>query len=264
MATATIPDQVFLVDPAVGDDAQRLARYEALLTVDERARQARFVFARDRQAFAVTRALVRAALSRFAPVAPVDWRFVADRHGRPTVCGPEGIAAPAFSVSHTAGLIACLVSGEARAAVDVEQVRMVDDALAIAGRNFAVAETHALRACDGEQRRDLFLALWTLKESYLKALGRGLSLPLDCAAFTLAGQAIAARLDPAVAPHAAAPNRPARWQFQLWRPSSTHWLALARAAPADGVPPAPRFVRLIPLETEEPAAPSLAASGVAG
>ncbi|HEY2899519.1 MAG TPA: inorganic diphosphatase [Polyangia bacterium] len=255
----------FLVDPAVGEAPERLARYEALLTADERARQARFVFARDRQAFAVTRALVRAALSRFAPVAPADWRFVADGHGRPTVCGPAGIAAPAFSVSHTAGLIACLVTGEVRAAVDVEQLRIVDDALAIAGRNFAADETQALRACDGEQRRDLFLALWTLKEAYLKALGRGLSLPLDRAAFALAGRAIAARLQPALAQDATAGPSPAPWHFQLWRPLSTHWLALARAAPADGEPPPPpRFVRLTPLETEEPAAPSLFASGVTG
>ncbi|HVR61096.1 MAG TPA: 4'-phosphopantetheinyl transferase superfamily protein [Polyangia bacterium] len=245
-------DHVFLADPAVGETPGRLARFESVMTDDERARQARLVFARDRVAFAVTRALVRAALSRYAEVQPSDWRFAPGPNGRPRVVAPAGVAAPHFSVSHTAGLIACLITPEPRAAVDVERLRPVDDALAIADRHFAPEEIAALRACAGEvEERNLFFALWTLKESFLKALGQGLSLPLDAAAFappTGGGGTggLGFRLDPA---HA---DPGARWDFQLWQPSPEHRLALARAIPAGASPPL-AFSRLIPFEAPEPA-----------
>ena len=46
---------------------------------------ARFVFERDRRQFLITRALVRTMLSRYAEVAPRDWRFVTNQYGRPEV-----------------------------------------------------------------------------------------------------------------------------------------------------------------------------------
>jgi 4'-phosphopantetheinyl transferase len=212
------------------------------MTDDERARQARLVFAPDRAAFAVTRALVRTALSRYAPVAPGDWRFAPGPHGRPHVVAPAGADLPQFSVSHTSGLIACLITRDAEAGVDVERLRALDDAIAIAESHFAPTEVSALRACrDENERQSLFFALWTLKEAFLKALGQGLTLPLEAAVFSL-GPGITARLDPS---HVA-PGR--RWDFQLWRPSPEHRLALARATAGDA-PPAPlSFFRVVPFE----------------
>lgn len=256
-------DHVFLADPATADDPERQARYEGLLSADERARQARFVFARDRAAFAVTRALVRTALSRHADVAPEDWRFAPDPHGRPRVVAPTGVATPCFSVAHTDGLIACLLTAEVRAAVDVERLRAVDDAAAIARRHFAPAEVAALDACaDDAERQALFFALWTLKESYLKALGRGLSLPLDAAVFQIApgepGEApgrLVARLDSA---HG---DSGVTWDFGLWQPSSAHRLAIARARSSAASPAAALlFFCVVPGEPAAPiAVPLLAA-----
>ena len=240
-------DHLWLVEPAACGAAEQLAAYHQLMSPDERSRQARFVFAPDREAFAVTRALVRTTLSRYAAVAPQDWRFAPDAHGRPLVVGPSGVDVPSFSVAHTRGLIACLVSRAARAAVDVEALRPVEDALAIAERHFADHEVAALRACAAESRRWRFLALWTLKEAYLKALGRGLSLPLSAAAFAVAGRRIEVRLDPASAAPAA------RWQFQLLRPSPAHLLALARATGEAGDAPRLRSFWAVPLGVPTPA-----------
>ena len=53
---------------------------------------ARFVFERDRRSFLMTRALVRTILSRYATVAPADWRFIANVHGRPEILDrPAGV-----------------------------------------------------------------------------------------------------------------------------------------------------------------------------
>jgi 4'-phosphopantetheinyl transferase len=139
-------------------------------------------------------------------------------------------------VAHTRGLIACLISRAARAAVDVEALRPVADALAIAERHFADHEVATLQACAAESQRWRFLALWTLKEAYLKALGRGLTLPLSAAAFAVSGRRIKVQLDPACADPAV------RWEFQLLRPLPAYLLALARAT-ADSVAAPARLLR---------------------
>src|SRR5262249_41176042 len=57
------------------DDASLLAAYDALMTEEERARNQRFWFEKDRRLFLATRALVRTVLSHYADVSPEDWRF---------------------------------------------------------------------------------------------------------------------------------------------------------------------------------------------
>jgi 4'-phosphopantetheinyl transferase len=236
---------VWLVDPAVADVGERLGRYQALLDNDDRLRQRRFVFEPDRRAFAVTRALVRTALSRYAAVAPSSWCFARSDHGRPLVTGPPKGLGLSFSVTHTRGLIACLITRHPCAAIDVEAIQPVDDALEIATRYFAAREVAALRAQRGVDRDRLFLALWTLKEAYLKARGRGLTLPLDSATFSLGEGTIDAVVD-----DEGQDIGSGFWTFQLLRPSSTHILALARShATADS--PDVKCFRTIPLEEEE-------------
>ena len=84
---------------------------------------ARLVFDRDRRAFLMTRALVRTTLSRYAPVAPADWRFITNAHGRPEILDrPAGVPDLRFNISHTDGLIACAVTIGREVGVDVEHI----------------------------------------------------------------------------------------------------------------------------------------------
>ena len=56
----------------------------------------------------------------------------------------------------------------------------------IAKRYFHITEFNALLDCDPSVRLSRFFDLWTLKESYIKAVGKGLHLPLD--SFALAAR----------------------------------------------------------------------------
>jgi 4'-phosphopantetheinyl transferase len=250
---------VWLVDPAVADVGERLARYQALMDDDDRLRQRRFVFEPDRRAFAVTRALVRTALSQYAAVAPGSWCFARSDHGRPLVTGPPEGLGLSFSVTHTRGLIACLITRHPRAAIDVEALQPVDDALQIATQYFAAREVAALAAQRGVGRDRLFLALWTLKEAYLKARGRGLTLPLDSATFSLGEGEEKGTID-AVVDNEGGDIGFCLWTFQLLRPSSTHILALARSHVTADSPDVKCF-RMIPLEEEEAIVLPMEASG---
>jgi 4'-phosphopantetheinyl transferase len=198
------------------------AAYLSLLSADEHERMRRLVFARDQRRFLFTRALVRTMLSRYAAVAPKDWRFATNAYGRPEVAGPPpGIPDLRFNLSHTDGLIACAVTIGREVGVDVENVgrQLSHD---IAGRFFAPREVDDLRALPPEQQSRVFFDYWTLKEAYIKARGFGLALPLGDFAFRLAPDR-----PPAISFEPALPDNPASWQFLQHWPTPQHRLGLA-------------------------------------
>ena len=81
-----------------------------------------------------------------------------------------------FSLSHSGTWVLCALS-DAELGCDVEGTRRFDPALA--RRFFHPDETAWLLSLPPREQDAAFLRLWTLKESYLKAVGLGLSLPLD-------------------------------------------------------------------------------------
>jgi 4'-phosphopantetheinyl transferase len=213
---------VDLLSTANPDALCNLEAYRDLMSDDEHARMARFVFDRDRRAFLLTRALVRTTLSRYAPVAPADWKFIANVHGRPEILDrPDGVPDLRFNISHTDGLIACAVTIGREVGVDVENVgrRVEHD---IAGRFFAPTEVTDLRALPGDQQPRAFFDYWTLKEAYIKARGFGLALPLGDFAFKLQPPN-----PPSIAFEPALDDDPATWQFLQDWPTPQHRLALA-------------------------------------
>jgi 4'-phosphopantetheinyl transferase len=213
---------VDLVHTANTDALERLDAYRTLLTEDEHERMARFVFERDRRAFLLTRALVRTTLSRYASVAPGDWRFIANVHGRPEILDrPAEVPDLRFNISHTDGLIACAVTIGREVGVDVEHVgrRLLHD---VAGRHFAPKEVSDLRALPAAEQDRAFFDYWTLKEAYIKARGFGLALPLGDFAFKLNPPRA-----PEIAFEPALEDDPATWQFLQDWPTPTHRLALA-------------------------------------
>jgi 4'-phosphopantetheinyl transferase len=226
---------VDLLDPAAPDAAARLEEYRALLSADERERMARFVLDRDRRRFLLTRALVRTTLSRYAPVAPGGWAFIANVHGRPEILDrPRGVPDLRFNLSHTEGLIACAVTIGREVGIDVEHIgrRLTHD---VAGRFFAPREVRDLHALPADAQPKVFFDYWTLKEAYIKARGLGLALPLGDFAFTL-GDTPAITFEPSLQ------DDPATWQFaQAW-PTPQHRLGLAVRREGADLPVRIRFL----------------------
>lgn len=213
--------------------------YRAMLSADEHARMARFVFERDRRAFLITRALVRTTLSRYAAVPPAKWAFIANVHGRPEILDrPSGVPDLRFNLSHTEGLIACAVTIGREVGVDVEHIqrRLAHD---VAGRFFAPREVDALKALPADEQARVFFDYWTLKEAYIKARGFGLALPLADFAFALNPPA-----PPTIAFEPVLEDDPSTWQFAQDWPTPVHRLALA--VRRDGADLPIRIRRIVP------------------
>lgn len=197
----------------------RAELYRSLLSAEESARLERFRFEHLKREFLVTRALCRLTLSRYAPVHPAAWRFAANRYGRPEVAMP-GLDLPLrFNLSNARSLVACVVTRTADAGVDVEEMDRPGETVAIADQYFSKSEVDGLRRLPAAQQRQRFFELWTLKESYIKARGLGLSIPLEQFSFELQetiGISFDARLQ----------DRADDWHFELHWPSRRHVLAV--------------------------------------
>ena len=126
-----------------------------------------------------------------------ELRLERGEHEKP--CFPEIRERFQFNLSHSGSRVLCMVSADAgghAAAVgcDVEQMDAVD--LRLARRFFSPEEADRLEALESrEAQRELFYRLWTLKESFLKATGLGLTLPLGAFAINLDGDRITIRQD---------------------------------------------------------------------
>ena len=214
--------RVWTAVPESIDDPVVLDAYEVLESGDERARRLRLHFDRDRHERLVSNALVRTTLSRYADVEPGKWVFERNEHGRPDPASGQCELPLRYNLSHTKGLVACAVTLGREIGVDVECIERRGDAVAIADRYFAPAECRELRACPAERRRERFFEYWTLKESYIKARGLGLRIPLRRFAFHLAeGHPIRISFDAELEDDAC------DWQFALFRPEPTHVMAVA-------------------------------------
>jgi 4'-phosphopantetheinyl transferase len=201
-------------------DSSLHASYRALLDPAEKAQEPRFYFERDRRRYLVTRALVRTVLSRYARIDPAGWMFSTNAYGRPAVANAEAQDL-IFNISHTHSLIVLAVSRERALGVDVENYRAREVSMNIADRYFAPDEVAVLNAAPSQEQQYRFFEYWTFKESYIKARGMGLSLPLDKFSFHYAH---ANNVSIAIRPELA--DDAARWQFWQFQPAPEYLVAV--------------------------------------
>lgn len=201
-------------------DAAGLDRAWSVLDAAERDQAMRFHRVRDREAFVASHGLLRTTLARYMGLEPAALRFRRSPHGRPELDLDEPKERLRFSLSHADGLVGCAVASGVEIGFDLENVRYPAP-LDVADGYFADAERDWLSALPLEARHDQFYALWTVKEAYAKALGLGLSLPLNSFCIELApdGEARFGR-SPAIPAEADA------WTLRSWRQGG-HWAGLA-------------------------------------
>ncbi len=171
------------VNPDKITQPELLNKYKNLLSDDETKKQQRYKFSHDRHDALITRAFVRDLLSCYAEVAPNDWRFDKGEKDKPEIVNPP--LPLRFNLSHTKGLIICAVTLEDDIGCDVENTTRSNDVLSIANRFFSPSETKELFSLPNDQQRHRFFDYWTLKESYIKAWGLGLAIPLKDFSFDI-------------------------------------------------------------------------------
>lgn len=204
--------------------AKLMATYASLLSYEERARNQRFVFERDRQVDLVARALVRTVLGRRTDVSPNTLCFDVTSKGKPTLVSrfdvKENIS---FNLTHSNNLVMLVVASDRSVGIDVEYINkscpfeVIDHCFT----NKEVADLYDLPA---EKRTERFWALWTLKEALVKSSGNGLMVPLNgfCFNFDKFNGGISLQVLEQIQNQDL--HRP--WRFYQWRPSTGYLAAI--------------------------------------
>jgi 4'-phosphopantetheinyl transferase len=154
-----------------------LRHLERYLSVDERMRAARFRFAQDRERFVAARGMLREILSLYLNMEARRLSFGYRTNGKPFLANQDD-GALCFNVSHSLDTVLIAVAHKRKVGVDIECARGGIAVEEIAETVFSASERQVLSSLRSEAKHMAFLRLWTRKEAYIKADGRGVSLPL--------------------------------------------------------------------------------------
>jgi len=158
----------------------------ALLSDAERHRARRFAFDRDARRFIIARARLRELLAARLGVGAESIELEYGAHGKPALSPRFADSDLHFNVSHCDDVAAYAFTCGHAIGIDLEAVRVISDADDIAARYFSRHENTTYRTLNPHDKPLGFFNCWTRKEAFVKALGDGLSVPLDRFDVTLA------------------------------------------------------------------------------
>ncbi len=152
-----------------------LARLSECLDAEEEVRAARFHLERDRRRFRAARGVLRHILAAYVDSDPRQVGLAYGAQGKPFLAQHPDLQ---FNLSHTQDVLVVGVTRGRRVGIDVE--RTIPESVVDEVRETVSSEPERLRLdrLDGAARRVQFSQLWTRKEAYIKADGRGMSLDL--------------------------------------------------------------------------------------
>ncbi|MBY5583737.1 4'-phosphopantetheinyl transferase family protein [Rhizobium leguminosarum] len=190
-------------------------RWMQSLSADERERAATYRFERDRTSFIAGRYLLRRLLSVHTGASPGKLLLSPDNRGKLRL---EGRERPQFSLANTDGLVAVAVASACdHLGIDCERADTEIEAAAV-DSYCSADERRWLAELPASERGRAAAALWTLKESHLKALGVGLREDPRNVAFSW-NDGIPVMVDGG--------DRDRQWHHRLVESGSQHVVALA-------------------------------------
>ncbi|MBC2580402.1 4'-phosphopantetheinyl transferase superfamily protein [Clostridium sp. DJ247] len=140
---------------------------------DKKERICRFHRFEDSQRTLLGDILARYLICKKTGVKNEHLIFEKNEYGKPVLVKPCGIY---FNISHSGNWVVCAID-DTPVGVDVETIKEID--LKIAERFFSEYEYNAIVNQPKELIQNYFYKIWTLKESYIKAEGKGLYIPLN-------------------------------------------------------------------------------------
>lgn len=157
-------------------DFEHLQRF---LVDEELERANRFYFEKERRRWVAARALLRILLGRYLDVDPDKLRFLTNGYGKPLLIYPSSGARLHFNLSHSRELALYAFAYDRQIGIDVEYMRADVDYSELATYHFSAHERAVLSALPETLQKEAFFLCWSRKEAYIKARGKGLSIPLD-------------------------------------------------------------------------------------
>ena len=149
--------------------------YEKVLNKEEMQKASKYKFDIHRKHFIASRCFQRNILSRYLGLNASDIIFNYTKHGKPYVENTN----ISFNLSNSGEMASIAISNNIVLGLDIELHKEIDDLNAIAKNFFSSREYAKFFKITPENKVKCFYEIWTRKESFIKAIGEGLSYPLD-------------------------------------------------------------------------------------
>jgi len=157
---------------------ERFQEYLEYVSEDKKEKILRYRHMEDALRSLYGEILIRDFIVREYSIQNADIKFAEKVDGKPCIKSPEGVK---YNISHSDAWVVCAI-GSREIGIDIEKIRSVKTD--IIKRSLTKTEYESFLNKSPEDQIDYFFDLWTLKESYIKYMGEGLSIPLDSFYFT--------------------------------------------------------------------------------
>jgi 4'-phosphopantetheinyl transferase len=149
------------------------------LSKDETERADRFYFEKDRTQFIVRRGILKQIISKYLEIDPKNLLFEYNRFGKPFLNSNSPKHDFRFNMSHSKNMALYCISHQKDVGIDIEYIQKDIEFLQIIDRFFSHNEKKFIQKINIDKRKEAFFKIWTRKEAILKALGKGISFPLE-------------------------------------------------------------------------------------
>jgi 4'-phosphopantetheinyl transferase len=147
-----------------------------LLSPDEKSRAQKFRFTKDSRNFIIARGILRSLIGKYLKIKPAEISFRYSEFGKPGIADNHSLQ---FNISHSKNIALFAFIKKLNVGVDVEFVNPDIEVKDIAEKFFSPNEVLNLYALPEKQHTLGFFNCWTRKEAFIKAVGEGLSFPLN-------------------------------------------------------------------------------------
>ncbi|MBR3771827.1 MAG: 4'-phosphopantetheinyl transferase superfamily protein [Clostridium sp.] len=193
-------------------------KLESVISEERYNRMQKYHFPIDKTRSLFAEVLLRYALKKHFAMEGTEIVFETNEYGKPFLKGEKNLH---FNVSHSGNWVICGISDQP-VGVDVEVIK--ERNTDIAERFFSKKEAQAIK--DSDLGNDLFYQYWTLKESYVKAEGKGMSISFNSFSFAVDGEDISLELE----------GKPCHtYQFGVYKIDEETWAATCSCEPVRGI-----------------------------
>lgn len=166
--------------PVEADAAESCQRpLEACLSLPERQKYSTLTRPAVRQNFLLSRGCLRYLLGYYLDLPPHALVFTFGPYGKPSLSSTTHQSTLQFNLSHSEQRIVIALHLQRSLGIDIEHLRPVTQLASLCRRCLTPIEAETMLPLDTEQSSRRFLQYWTAKEALLKAMGVGLTLPMD-------------------------------------------------------------------------------------
>ncbi|MGI0078515.1 MAG: 4'-phosphopantetheinyl transferase family protein [Nitrososphaerales archaeon] len=152
-----------------------LGQLGGTLNTEELRRATRVTHGSRNKRFITSRGILRMILGSYLQVNPSELRFSFGKEGKPSLTKNFPEYPIQFNVAHSSGMVLYAFTLGRQVGVDLERIERIYQLEEIACRFLSNADRETISKFSGYKKYVTFFQIWTRKEAYLKARGKGLS-----------------------------------------------------------------------------------------